>query len=157
MPRLTVIDGGQGYGRGPNDPGSRNARYVLEDLFVEVLRAVARGHDGQSRLAKRLAAFADVAPTLTRPLDEILNEVLLDFTQRITPEEASRYETLRELKNVMFASLYLAAEMGATDNGAKGRAGRRQSQLLGCFERAVVRREIRRNNDKPKPRGKKKP
>lgn len=157
MPNLTVIKGG---GRGPHDTNAHDARIDLGELIVEVLRSVARGYDSQERLTRKLAAFIEIAPTISVPLNVIIHSVLQEFAallaQKDFPEQVRQYEL------VVHTSLYLAAETCANDPGARGRAGRRDSELRQHIEAIILRRQMceaaerKKNRDCQKQPGKKK-
>jgi hypothetical protein len=128
-------------------------------LIVEVLRSVARGHDSEERLARKFAAFIEIAPALQTPLPVILGDVLQDFDRLLSPTDSP--EQIRQYERVMRTSLYLAAETCANDPGARGRAGRRDSERRGNIEAIILRRQMReaaerkQKRDRPKPPGKK--
>jgi hypothetical protein len=85
--------------------------------------------------------------------------VLHDFDRLLSPTDSP--EKIRQYEHVVRTSLYLAAETCANDPGARGRAGRRDSELRQDIEHIILRRQMgeaaerKKNRDRPKPPGKK--
>jgi hypothetical protein len=138
--KFTVHEGG---GKGPPDRGTREARYHFQQMVIEILRALVRGHDAQSRITRHLDEFLGALPgPNTRPevvVDESIAELSKELDHR---NEQDPFEQERE--TIVLRALQVAAEAMAVDDGAKGRLGIRQRGLLEAIEHQFLRREMRR-------------
>ncbi len=144
--KFTVIPGG---GREREPPGVLQARRHFRQLIVELLRAIARGDDYESRVARELLEFTDHAVASKAPLRTIIDPVLADLQKRIAPEQkdiTSHY--MRQISDIVFASLQVAAEVGCTDGFAKARLSGRTSALEADIKEYIVEHERRSRENK---------
>jgi hypothetical protein len=140
MRKFTVISGG---GKGPPRRDTGRARYHFQQMIIEILRALARGHDAQHRIAMHLDEFLHIlSDTNVRP-ELVVEESIVELNKELDHRNGQDfYEQEREV--IVLRALQVAAEALASDDAAKGRLGRRQSALRSAIEHQFLRREMRR-------------
>jgi hypothetical protein len=141
MPDFTVINGGgEKY-----DRHAVAAQQYLEQLIIEILRAVPRGNDRDQRVAAYLVGIAENVAQSPSPIANIVNGALENSTRKLDLGAFCPHDD--EISQVVTGALQLAAESLAQDPAAKGRRSKRASSLEEAIEAHMVNSEQRARNN----------
>jgi hypothetical protein len=141
MPDFTVIEGS---GKSKEDKlaewALESVQYEFSQLVTEILRAVARGDDHSSRVARALNQFLKKFAETDASLPKILHPV---FTEAHENLDGYKDDYCLEIGSILKAALSLSAEKNASDGFAKGRASKREEVLRNSIENHFAEREKR--------------
>jgi hypothetical protein len=137
-PNFKLIEGG---GRGPPKRDDLLFQQHLHAMLVEILRGIARGNDPQDRIATHFRALVALGPEVSS-LSICIAEVLERINKDINPQDPSD-EWRQDTDELVIRSLRLAAEESVNDDGAKGRASRRRSDVDRYIDHLIIGHESR--------------
>ena len=142
MPDLTVIEG-RGQGRPPHDYEAEQAKYALQKLIIELLRALSRGDDYGSRVSDVMLEFWRSAGATQAPFRPMVHAVISDLH-----EEAMLDDNFSEgpddcRKRIVQAAFRVAAEAMADDGAARARLSSRKRDLEDTIQAHLLARETR--------------
>jgi hypothetical protein len=137
MPDFTVIEGS-----GPPDRQTEYARQAFRKLVVEILRALARGEDGELRVIEALNDFVTNASQASTSAGVIVDDELVVLFDRALRQDLNG-GFRDDGKAILTEGLRVIAESLADDPAAPGRASKRQSAFRQAIENCVLLSEER--------------
>jgi hypothetical protein len=147
-----VIQGG-----GPRPPDDFDVKFAAQSLRylgIELLRAMARGHDRDRRITTQLIQLYGRLGKDGMMVDTVVNVLLEDLHSELTEAEMSdrpRDDPDREIEHIILASFQVAAEKLCLDDASQGRTGQRMRRLESCLEASA--RGIKERSKPRKPSG----